>query len=520
MSVTAASGFEAGGPRERHQAVGRARPRAWSPPPTTRRSPRPGCSPPTSSRPRRCRSAASTSHDGARPRSSSTPATPTPRPARPAGATRCRMAQLTAESARVRCRRDVLVCSTGLIGIPMPMDPVESGIPKLATMLTADADGGAAAADARCSPPTPCARRRSQHVELAHGVTATIGGMAKGAAMLVARDGHDARGAHHRRRRRRRHAAARCSTRAVADTFNALIVDDCTSTNDTVLVLANGALGNAADHALEPTRTQAFGDGLTAACADLAHQMAADAEGATKLATHRRARRTLGRRGAHRRPCRGAGSQLVQCSLYGNDPYWGRVLSELGASGARFDPERVDDRVPGRASCAATASRADTTTPRSAQLMTAARHRDRLRSARRHRRGHRDVHRPHARVRRREHGHVVSGRATAGPRARDASAKAAILAEALPYIQRVLGHDRRDQVRRPRDGRPGARRPLRAGRRAHAPRRHEPGRRARRRSADHRADAAPRARSRSSSTGCGSPTPRPSTSCAWRSSAR
>jgi glutamate N-acetyltransferase/amino-acid N-acetyltransferase len=127
---------------------------------------------------------------------------------------------------------------------------------------------------------------------------------------------------------------------AVTDSFNSLIVDDCTSTNDTVLLLANGALGN------EPiTRSsrayEAFADALAAACADLAHQMASDAEGATKLATVvvRGARSAAEARTAARAVAR---SQLVQCSLYGNDPYWGRVLSELGASGARFDPERVD----------------------------------------------------------------------------------------------------------------------------------------------------------------------------------
>ena len=69
--------------------------------------------------------------------------------------------------------------------------------------------------------------------------------------------------------------------------------------------------------------------------------MAADAEGATKLATIvvRGARSEAEARTAARAVAR---SQLVQCSLYGNDPYWGRVLSELGASGARFDPERVE----------------------------------------------------------------------------------------------------------------------------------------------------------------------------------
>jgi glutamate N-acetyltransferase/amino-acid N-acetyltransferase len=248
-----------------------------------------------------------------------------------------RMAELTAEG--LGCApRDVLVCSTGLIGIPMPMEPVETGVPKLVGALSADAAGGTAAADAILT--TDTVRKETvQRVDLARGVTATIGGMAKGAAMLspamatmlavlttdAAIDP----------------VALRSSLgRAVVDSFNSLVVDDCTSTNDTVLVLANGSAGNElltrSSRAYEP-----FCDALDAACADLARQMAADAEGATKLVTLvvRGARSAAEARTAARAVAR---SQLVQCSLYGNDPYWGRVLSELGASGARFDPERAD----------------------------------------------------------------------------------------------------------------------------------------------------------------------------------
>ena len=129
-----------------------------------------------------------------------------------------------------------------------------------------------------------------------------------------------------------------------------------------MLVLANGAAGNDADHRRpRATRTPAFVEALTAACADLAHQMAADAEGATKCVhAHVRGARIV-RRGAARGAARSRASQLVQCSLYGKDPYWGRVLSELGVSGAVFDPERVDDRLRRRSPCAATASPRRTT---------------------------------------------------------------------------------------------------------------------------------------------------------------
>jgi glutamate N-acetyltransferase/amino-acid N-acetyltransferase len=137
---------------------------------------------------------------------------------------------------------------------------------------------------------------------------------------------------------------------AVADSFNALVVDACTSTNDTVLVLANGRAGNETITRDHGPAFHMLGEALGVACADLARQMAADAEGASKLAT-------LTVKGARTRhdaqlAARGvASSQLVQCSLYGKDPYWGRVLSELGVSGAWFDQERVDIAYQGITVC-------------------------------------------------------------------------------------------------------------------------------------------------------------------------
>jgi glutamate N-acetyltransferase/amino-acid N-acetyltransferase len=234
---------------------------------------------------------------------------------------------------------DVLVCSTGLIGIPLPMAPLEAGIPKLATQLRADAAGGAAAADALLT--TDTVRKEAYaEAELAAGLVIRAGGMAKGAAMLapamatmlavVTTDADIAPGA--------LHAALE---HAVENTFNALVVDACTSTNDTVLVLANGRAGNEPIEAPGGHAYHAFTEALTAVCDSLAAQMAADAEGATKLArvVVRGARSADEARRAARAV---ASSQLVQCSLYGADPYWGRVLSELGASGAFLDQERVN----------------------------------------------------------------------------------------------------------------------------------------------------------------------------------
>jgi glutamate N-acetyltransferase/amino-acid N-acetyltransferase len=247
-----------------------------------------------------------------------------------------RMCELTA--AAVGCATtDVLVCQTGLIGIPMPMAPVESGIPVLGAQLATDAEGGHAAARAMMTTDTVPKLTR-QHASLPGG-GATIGGMAKGAAMLapsmatmLALLVTDAAVDHA--------CLQRALTAAVDGSFNALVVDACQSTNDTVLVLANATAGNDPIATTDGPAYAAFVDALTAACADLAHQMAVDAEGATKCVTLtvRGARNDDEARLAARQV---ASSQLVQCSLYGKDPYWGRVISELGVSGARFDPEQV-----------------------------------------------------------------------------------------------------------------------------------------------------------------------------------
>ena len=235
-----------------------------------------------------------------------------------------RMCELTAQGLGVAVD-DVLVCSTGLIGIPMPMDALEAGIPKLCGELAAD--GGGRAARAMMTTDTKAKEA------VARAGAATVGGMAKGAAMLspamatmlavVTTDAAD----------RRAHAAAARSRDAVSETFDCLSVDGCRSTNDTVLVLANGRAGAVDAHALT--------DALTEVCGSLAEQMARDAEGATKFV---RVRVVGARNAAEARIAARAvaNSQLVQCSLNGNDPYWGRVLSELGASGAHLDPEAVD----------------------------------------------------------------------------------------------------------------------------------------------------------------------------------
>ena len=248
-----------------------------------------------------------------------------------------RMAELTA--AGLGCApADVLVCSTGLIGYFMPMAALETGIPDLCRNL----NGGTAAADAILTTDTV----RKEATATVGTTNAVVGGLAKGAAMLSPAMAT---------------MLAALTTdvevepavlqsalgEAVSTTFNQLLVDGSMSTNDTVLVVANGASGVTVS---SRTEVHALTDALTDVCGSLAEQMARDAEGATKIVR-------LQVRGARtedeaRRAARGvAGSQLVQCSFNGEDPYWGRILSELGASGAGFDPELVTISYNGVLAC-------------------------------------------------------------------------------------------------------------------------------------------------------------------------
>jgi glutamate N-acetyltransferase/amino-acid N-acetyltransferase len=253
------------------------------------------------------------------------------------------MCSLTARE--LRCRADeVLVCSTGLIGIPLEIEPLRLGIPAVAAAL--DPEWGRGAARAIMTTDTV-----PKQVTVP-GDGWSIGGMAKGAAMLApnmatmlavlttdaAVDPVDLQSS---------------LTRAVSMTFNRIVVDGCTSTNDTVLVLANGVAG--------PPDLEQFGKALAEACGSLAMQMVRDAEGHTKVVTIS-VEEAASEEEAERAARKLAGSLLVKTSFYGSDPYWGRVLSELGVSGVALDVDGVtiayDDVVvsKGRAPTGADAS--------------------------------------------------------------------------------------------------------------------------------------------------------------------
>jgi len=125
---------------------------------------------------------------------------------------------------------------------------------------------------------------------------------------------------------------------AVSTSFNILMTDACRSTNDTVIILASGAAG--------PVDEDDLADAIGRACADLATQMAGDAEGATKVVklTVTGAASDADAEAGARQIARSA---LCKCSWFGQDPYWGRLASELGSAGIAFDQELVSSSYGG-----------------------------------------------------------------------------------------------------------------------------------------------------------------------------
>ena len=225
---------------------------------------------------------------------------------------------------------DVAVCSTGLIGERLPMPRLLAGVDAAARALSRD--GGAAAAEAIRTTDT---RAKTTVVE---GQGWCVGGMAKGAGML-------APGLATMLCVLTTDAVADASAldaalrKATATTFDRVDSDGCQSTNDTVLLLASGASGRSPS---EEELTAA----VTAACADLARQLLADAEGSTKDITiavvgadSERDALTVGRAVAR--------NNLVKTALFGNDPNWGRILAAVGTTDAAFEPDEVDVAING-----------------------------------------------------------------------------------------------------------------------------------------------------------------------------
>jgi len=231
------------------------------------------------------------------------------------------MAAATGEALQI-ANSHVLVCSTGIIGTPLPMDPILSHTPKLVRKLSVDGADDAARGILTTD-------NKTKQVVI-KGSTFTLGGMAKGCGMIapnmatmlafLTTDADVPR------------SVMQKALRTASDaTFNTLNVDGATSTNDTAMLLASGKRGKA-----DPDE---FANALLAGCRDLTLQMAHDAEGMTRMAH-------LSVTGAHtNEEARIAAkniveNNLVKCSWYGGDPYWGRLMAAAGSAGVEMNVAR------------------------------------------------------------------------------------------------------------------------------------------------------------------------------------
>jgi glutamate N-acetyltransferase/amino-acid N-acetyltransferase len=225
----------------------------------------------------------------------------------------------------------VLVASTGVIGVALPMDKLRSGIP--AAFGALGADQGPAAARAIMT--TDLAPKEAAARITIGGREASIGGMCKGAGMIepmmatmlgfVTTDAAMPQA-----------LLDRALRDAVDQSFNAITVDGDSSTNDCVLLLASGASGVTVDE----TSYGTFVEGLTAVCRELALAIVRGGEGATKLVTvnvtgaatsaeARKAAKVI------------ANSLLVKTAIHGGDPNWGRLICAAGRAGVAFDASRA-----------------------------------------------------------------------------------------------------------------------------------------------------------------------------------
>ncbi len=231
----------------------------------------------------------------------------------------------------------VLVASTGVIGMQLPIDRIEDGVAKLAKLKEATLAAGTQAAEAIMTTDT---RSKQVAVEFeVGGVKVTIGGMCKGSGMIhpnmctmlafVTMDAVISK-----------ELLMKAVKEDVVDTFNMISVDGDTSTNDTLLVMANGMAENPEIKEGTPEYEE-FKAALHYINESLAKMMAGDGEGATALfetkvigADTKEHARILSKSVI----C----SSLTKAAIYGHDANWGRILCALGYSGVQFDPEKIE----------------------------------------------------------------------------------------------------------------------------------------------------------------------------------
>jgi len=236
-------------------------------------------------------------------------------------------------------QREVQVCSTGIIGVPLPIDRIEPRIPELVASL--GSDGGVAARAIMTSDTRP--KEIAVQVKIGD-VKVMIGAIAKGAGMInphmatmlcfITTDAASSK------------AEIVAATKEAVDlSFNRITVDGDMSTNDTVIVMANGQAGN-------KTITRGgegsaeFREALIEVMLELAKRIVSDGERVTKL-VEVQVRGAASNMDAERVARAVANSKLVKCSWNGNDPNWGRILHAVGYSGARVKEEMVNIHLNG-----------------------------------------------------------------------------------------------------------------------------------------------------------------------------
>ena len=252
-----------------------------------------------------------------------------------------RMCSLAGELAGCDARL-ILPSSTGIIGHLMPMAKVEAGIRAAAASLGRSKEHAATFAAAILT--TDLARKAAAATFKLGSKTITLAGVCKGSGMIGPRMALPGKALHATMLAYLTTDAAiaapllrKLLASASDRSFNAVTVDDHTSTNDTACILASGFSGAKID---SPAAIKKFAAALDEVCQSLAYQIAADGEGATKVVTIT-IRQAKDDAAAHAIARAIANSPLVKCAMNGNDPNWGRIVSAAGLAGVPFDPDRA-----------------------------------------------------------------------------------------------------------------------------------------------------------------------------------
>ena len=235
----------------------------------------------------------------------------------------------------MQCRpEEVLLASTGVIGVPLPVTPILNTLPTLANLLSTT--GGPQAAEAIMTTDT-FAKEYAVSLEIG-GREIRIGGMCKGSGMIqpqmatmlgVITTDAPLKGT----------VLSASLRQIVKQTFNRITVDGDTSTNDTVFLMANGRAGGA--EITTGPDLERFMEGLYEVCSHLARLIVKDGEGATKfLAIKVKGARTENEAESAARAV--ANSNLVKTAFFGEDANWGRILAAVGYSGIDFSPEKTE----------------------------------------------------------------------------------------------------------------------------------------------------------------------------------